>query len=114
MTTQPKPDPIFARIEKYRAAHEAVLTFPDCDMDGDNPKWEEAVGREMDLWLKLAETTPKTLAGLSAFIEYIATESGMENEFGNGGFYVLESIAKAWRALGLDPRLNEAADGEAA
>src|ERR1700694_3417087 len=55
--------------------------------------------------LKLADTTPNTLAGLSTFVEYVANYPDLKFEAcGTGMFEALGSIAKAFRNLfALDP-----------
>jgi len=106
-------DPIFARIANHRAARELMQQLYDADGNDDrSPGYFEADALEIELWAELKATTPETIEGLSAFITYLATVDDIDA--GTGVPDALCSIAKAWRALGLDPRLNEAADGEAA
>jgi hypothetical protein len=110
----PAADPIFKLIEKHRVAHEHVNSFLG-RCTANDPEWPKTVDREWDLWKQLARTTPKTIDGLSAFVEYVASYPELEDEANeSGAFEALVSIAEAFRNLALDPQLNKAAKEEAA
>jgi hypothetical protein len=88
-------DPIFAAITRYEAAHGAFLTR--CDHESDieeaggelisapddyrTPEMVHAVEASVAARERLAETAPTTLAGLAAYLDFVASESESLEDF---------------------------------
>ena len=84
-----KPDPVFVAIEKYCEAREAYVSL--CDHEegliasgqeltpapGDHrtPEMVATVKACVDARMKLASTSPTTLAGLSSLLTFVVSES---------------------------------------
>ncbi len=84
-----KPDPVFVAIERFREAEEAYVSL--CEHEGgliasgqeltsapDDHRTSEMVATvkaSVDARVKLASTSPTTLAGLSALLAFVVSES---------------------------------------
>jgi hypothetical protein len=68
-TTRRAADPIFAAIEKYRAADKAP------------PETTAAVNALIAARAELAKTAPTTLAGILAYLDYVLSESDKIDDF---------------------------------
>ena len=68
-TAPPAADPIFAVIAEHRAAQMALA-----DAERDESIWDRADRRAIDAELPLFTTTPTTIAGVAALLEYVGSD----------------------------------------
>jgi hypothetical protein len=88
-------DPIFAAIERARRAYGRCCKVSEWEdqqegagiklvlAEGDHrtPELRDAVNEAIDARYSLAETAPTTLAGLLAWLQYVAEQSAVEETF---------------------------------
>lgn len=95
-------DPIFAAIEKHKAAYAAfeVALEPD---DGDGPDVGRMSEAEQEARYDMHEAVPQTVAGLSAYVAYWNRYLGPPKDGGAGqlsmGWEALPTIAEALETL---------------
>ncbi|PZR83522.1 MAG: hypothetical protein DLM68_14130 [Hyphomicrobiales bacterium] len=97
LAKSPRIDPIFALIEDHKSSLDHInrTTGPE-----DLP--EGPVNVEMWKWMKLVKTRPQTLAGLTAFAEYVASYPEIMTMCGDKGSAIaVETIAEALRDIAL-------------
>jgi hypothetical protein len=75
-------DPIFAAIERYKAAVRARGVVLAAEYDSDEDR--DACDAEWEAFDGLFETTPTTIAGIAALLELLGTDPYSEAEFGPG------------------------------
>jgi hypothetical protein len=117
-----EPDPIFAAIEKERALDEAFITrcYYEDDLAGSGcklspapddsrtPEMVAAVTASRAARAELAKTVPTTLAGMVAYLDYVASESdklddlffeGEDDEGNNEAIDFVRSLARGARQI---------------